>query len=337
MKRNTSKDGTTLRIPPDSDYQQDFFIPTLYDVGTRDSLNVMDVALFRLSKREVRESKRIYYKLPDGFVEVSSGPAGMATIWDYDIVLMATSYLTDAMNKYKEGKGDFPGRVFKPHITDILKFCRRADGGKQKSSILEALIRLNTTHVAIERKKKASGQIYIISEGEPLISRYRLITNESTGRPESVEIEVANWIYEEVTSGNNPDVLTVHPDYFLIDPGIARFIYRLARKAAGKEEATWAFRTIHERSGSTSNINKFTFNLRKLISENKLPEYDLEEVEGSNGPILLMSYRAYGAKMNGLSPQEYREKLINCGLTPVKASEEASKYARNLRQSKDSK
>jgi hypothetical protein len=79
--------SSNLRKPPADDVQPDFFVPTLYDVGTRDSRSMMDVALFRLSKREKRAGEVIHYDLPDGHVEVKAGPDGMASIWDYDIVL----------------------------------------------------------------------------------------------------------------------------------------------------------------------------------------------------------------------------------------------------------
>ncbi|ANC47742.1 hypothetical protein A6P55_25870 (plasmid) [Pandoraea pnomenusa] len=49
-----------------------------------------------------------------------------------------------------------------------------------------------------------------------------------------VEIEVPSWIYREVVEAKKPEVLTVHPEYFLIEPGIGRFLYRLARRAAGR-------------------------------------------------------------------------------------------------------
>ena len=39
---------TSLRKKPKGDQQHDFFVPTLYDVGTRDSRGIMDVAVFRL-------------------------------------------------------------------------------------------------------------------------------------------------------------------------------------------------------------------------------------------------------------------------------------------------
>ncbi|QSR33828.1 hypothetical protein CFI10_02315 [Marinobacterium iners] len=158
-QKHTSK----LRRPPPGDHQADFFIPQLYDVGTRDSRNIMDVAVFRLSKRNNRANSLIRYDLSDGFVEVRSGSAGMATIWDYDLVLMAISHLTESMNRYKKDGGEFPSRVFHPHISDILKFCRRGTGGKQRQNLLDTLLRLNTTHISIERKKKKHGETYIIS------------------------------------------------------------------------------------------------------------------------------------------------------------------------------
>lgn len=40
-----------LRKPPADDMRSDFFVPALCDVGTRDNRSMMDVAIFRLSKR----------------------------------------------------------------------------------------------------------------------------------------------------------------------------------------------------------------------------------------------------------------------------------------------
>lgn len=281
----------SIRKPPNGDTQADFFIPALYDVGTRDSRSIMDVAVFRLSKRDRRAGDVIRYELTDGYVEVSAGPAGMASVWDYDLVLMAVSHLTECMNRYRDGKGEKPGRVFRPHVADVLKFCRRADGGKQKDDLVETCIRLNTTHVAMQRIKKAkNGRLVTISEGEALINRYKVVKNES-GRPEYIEIELADWMYREITEGKNPDVLTVHPDYFLIDPGIGRFLYRLARRAAGKTEAKWSFRTLYERSGSAGTFKEFCRILRRLIEANDLPEYSIEEQAGQSGPLMLMRHR----------------------------------------------
>jgi hypothetical protein len=146
--------SSRVREPPSSDAPPDSFVPALYDVGTKDSRSIMDVAVFRLSKKNRRAGEVIHYTLPDGHVTVSAGAAGMASVWDYDLVLMAVSHLTEAMNRYREGKGEKPGRVFRTHITNVFKFCRRAYGGKQKYDLVETCIRLNTTHLAIQRTRR---------------------------------------------------------------------------------------------------------------------------------------------------------------------------------------
>lgn len=292
LEKKTTSPISLIRKAPAHDDQLSLFVPTLYDIGTKDTRSIMDVAVFRLSKKNRRISDVIRYELPDGHVQVSSGPAGMASVWDYDLVLMAVSNLTESMNRYREGRGEKPGRIFRPHVGDVLKFCRRSDGGKQKEDLIETCIRLNTTHVAVERTKKAkNGRTIIIAEGEPLINRYKIIKSEATGKLEYIEIELADWMYREVVEGKNPDVLTVHPDYFLIDPGVGRFVYRLARRAAGRSQAKWAFQTIYERSGSSGTFKKFTFTLRQLIKTNDLPEYVLAEEAGQSGPLLIMTYR----------------------------------------------
>ena len=282
---------SNVRKPPSGDGQQDFFVPTLYDVSTKDSRNIMDVAIFRLSKRHKRAGEIIRYNLPNGHVTVTGGPHGMASVWDYDLVLMAVSHLTESMNRYREGKGEKPGRGFRPHIADVFKFCRRHYGGKQKDELLETCVRLNTTHIAVERTREGrNGRIMTVLEGETLISRYKII-KDAAGSPEHLEIEVADWMYREIVEGKNPDVLTVHPDYFLIDPGIGRFVYRLARRAAGRGQARWSFQTIYERSGSTGTFKEFCRKLRNAIKADDLPEYHLAEEEGQDGPILVMSHR----------------------------------------------
>ena len=55
-------------------------------------------------------------------------------------------------------------------------------------------------------------------------------------------------------------VLTIHEDYFLLTGGIERWLYRVARKHAGQQEAGWQFtmRQLYEKSG----IDVAVFRLR---------------------------------------------------------------------------
>ena len=291
---------SSVRKPPFGDEQADFFVPSLYDVGGRDNRSIMDVAVFRLSKRDKRAGEMIRYELPDGFVEVTAGPYGMASVWDYDIVLMMVSHLTEAMNRYRDGKGEKPGRTFKPHVSDILKFARRGDGSRQVEEVEKALDRLKGTTIKTVRERTGEdGRKMREVDAEGLISRYSVLARTDTGRVNAVEIEAPVWIYQEIVGGKQPDVLTVHPDYFLIEPGIGRFVYRLARRAAGKGVAKWSFQTIYERSGSTGTFSKFRENLRKIIKANDLPEYALREEPGQSGPQLVMTHRDFLPALEG--------------------------------------
>jgi plasmid replication initiation protein len=294
-KQQAETTRSNIRKPPAADCQPDFFVPTLYDVGARDSRSIMDVAVFRLSKRDKRAGEVIHYELTDGYVEVTAGPDGMASVWDYDLVLMMVSHMTEAMNRYREGKGEKPGRVYRPHISDILKFCRRGDGGRQAEEVEGALDRLKGTTIKNVRERPSPNGQRIMREveAEGLISSYKVVSRTDNGKIAAVEIEAPRWLHQEITEGKRPEVLTVHPDYFLIEPGIGRFIYRQARRAAGKNQAVWAFQTLYERSGSAGTLKKFTFTLRKLIEANDLPEYHLEEDQGQNGPLLVMTNRTW--------------------------------------------
>ncbi|GJE43073.1 replication initiator protein A [Methylobacterium soli] len=277
-----------LRTPPKDDSQRDLFTLFIADVAGKDVRGTMDVALFRLSKRVTRASGIITYRLPDGTVQVTGGPMGMATAWDFDIVLLAISQLTEAANRWRAGKGPKPSRTIRPHASEVLSFCRRSGGGDQYQWIREALRRLGTTTITVDRKSK-SGRLEM--EAEPLLSRVGVFSGESTDRIGALEFDVPVWIYREVVECEKPGVLTVHEDYFLIQSGIGRFLYRLFRRAAGRTSASWSFALLFERSGSSGTQKEFNRTLRGLIAEDELPEYTLKEAAGQDGPILVATYR----------------------------------------------
>lgn len=284
--------ASSMRKPPNGDAQADFFVPLLYDVAAKDSPSIMDVAVFRLSKDKKRPNETIRYTRPNGYVEVVSGEAGMASVWDYDIVLMAVSHLNDAVKLYKQGRGEKPSRIFRPQVSEILKFCRRGDGARQYEEIEGALKRLSTTFVEVVTTTQTKGKRQLrTAQGVGLINSYKTTSFADNGRITSVEIEVPQWLYSEVVELKTPSVLTVHPEYFLIKPGIGRFLYRLARRAAGQQRARWSFRLVYERSGSGGKFKEFCRILRKLIESNDLPQYALAEAAGKSGPLLVMTHR----------------------------------------------
>ncbi|TDR33972.1 replication initiator protein A [Aquamicrobium defluvii] len=197
--RESDKALSLVRKAPKGDDQADFFVPGLFDVGGRDNRSIMDVAPFRLSKRDKRAGNVIRYDLPDGYVEVKAGPDGMASVWDYDIVLMMISHLTEAMNRWRDGKGEKPSRTFTPHVSDILKFARRGDGSRQVEELEAALDRLKgTTIKTVRDRQTGDGKTMREVEAEGLINSYRVVSRTETKRISIVEIEAPKWIYRDI-------------------------------------------------------------------------------------------------------------------------------------------
>lgn len=278
-----------FRKPPANDNQPDFFVPTIQDVPIKDGLDLMDIAVFRLAKSQTRKGDIIRHELPGVTITVAGGAHGMATIMDYDIVLMMVSHLAEQTRLYRHGRAPKPCKAFRPSSVEIFKFCRVSRGGCSYDMLAEALRRLQGTFIEIAQNtgaKKSRRTGYF-----PLIAGADVISKTDTGRIGTVEIIIPDWMYDAVTMHTNPEVLTVDPDYFLLKKGLARFVYRLARKAAGKNEATYSFASVHTRSGSTRPLNKFTHDLRALIADNALPGYELHEVSGIEGPQLCMRCR----------------------------------------------
>lgn len=281
---------TSMRPAPANDNQPDFFVPSLYDIPVKDGVDLMDVAVFRLSKRQQRKGEVLRYHLHGAEIEVTAGGYGMASVWDYDMVLMCISHLADAVNRHRAGKGDLPPRTFRPHVKDVLKFCRLSDGGKQYEAVERALDRLKNTTVKISRTNR-SAKLRATS-GFGLIETYKVVSRSETGRVTVVEIVIPDWIYEAVVTHDNPQILTVNPDYFLIDKGLGRFIYRLARRSAGVGSARYLFKTIYDRSGSAGSFKEFCRMLRQIIAANDLPDFHLAEEKGKDGPVLCMCARS---------------------------------------------
>lgn len=276
------------------------FFASANSCAPKDYRYFMDVALFRMSKKQSRAGEVLRYDMPDGYVEIKAGPDGMASVWDYDIVLMLISHLTEALNLYKNGRGAMPSRFFTPHVSDILKFCQRGDGGNQSKRIESALDRLKGTTIKSVRQSppRAGKGITREVKSESLISGYLVIAETVSGRVDRVEIEAPSWIYREVIDSQGSAVLTVSQGYFLIDSAIGRFIYRLARRAAGSSSARWGFKTIYERSGVTC-FKEFCRILRRLIKSDRLPDYHLYEEAGQSGPQLIMTRRSTFTRASG--------------------------------------
>lgn len=287
------------RAPPLDDDQLMFFVPTVHDAPLKDEVNLMDVAPFSLSKT-IRHGI-IRYELKDSVITVEGGAeTGIANAYDYDIFLNMVSYLAEEMRRYRAAertgrRPSLPSQIYRPTAVQILKFCRRGQGGKQYEELESALDRLQATRIKIVNLANGSRRD---AEAFPLIGRYKAVSRTTQDKVEQVEIEIPKWVYDGVVKPDGkPSILTLSPDYFLIAKPIARFLYRLARKAAGATEAFYKMQDLHYRSGSQLPLHKFRQTVEAIVAATKdepLPDYDLMLRDGREGLVLHMKRRQEG-------------------------------------------
>jgi plasmid replication initiation protein len=90
-----------------------------------------------------------------------------------------------------------------------------------------------------------------------------------------VEFVLPEWFYRGVLDRSL--VLTIDPAYFALTGGIERWLYRVARRHAGRQPQGWAFelRHLYAKSGSAARFSDFTLDLRRIAAHQRLPGYDL--------------------------------------------------------------
>lgn len=223
----------------------------------------MERPFFSLAKRP--RMTPIKYKVGDVWVEVSANPQfGMATIWDADILIWASTQITEARDR-----GLTPARTIQFHPYNLLRSIRRTTGGADYIRLRAALERL--THTAVRTNIRSDGKKKFASFH--WIESWTETTNEATGEPTGMTITLPDWLYEGIVGRGG--VLTIHEDYFLLTGGIERWLYRVARKHAGKQHLGWSFtmRQLYQKSGSTARFSDFAIDIRRIVDINTLPEY----------------------------------------------------------------
>jgi len=289
-----------VRDAPEDEAQLLFWVPAVFDAPIKDDMNLMDIAPFALSK--TTGEGIIRYELKDAIITIEGGAqVGLATAYDYDIVINMISHLAEAVRQFRilDKKGlrpSLPSRVYRPAASEILKFCRRELGGKQYLDLERALDRLQATRVKITNLTGGKRrETHRETQSFPLIGRYKVVSRTSQDRIDQIEIEVPEWVYEGIVKPDGkPSILTLNADYFLINRPIAKFIYRLARKAAGEGEAFDSLPEVHKRSGSKLPLHKFRQAVEEIVSGanlDPLPDYDLILEPGTRAPVLRMRHR----------------------------------------------
>jgi plasmid replication initiation protein len=90
-----------------------------------------------------------------------------------------------------------------------------------------------------------------------------------------MEFVLPEWFYSSVIDRSL--VLTIDPAYFRLTGGIERWLYRVARKHAGRQWHGWVFEFahLHAKSGSLARVSDFAFDIRRIAARQRLPGYRL--------------------------------------------------------------
>ncbi|QFT34104.1 Replication initiator protein A [Labrenzia sp. THAF82] len=242
----------------------------------RDAQDLMAYPFFSLSKS--LRTAPIDYVSGSVSIRVEAVPRhGMATIWDADVLIWASSQLVEAHDK-----GLRTSRLMTATPYEILTFIGRGTSARDYQRLKAGLDRLQSTTVCTSIRHPVKGQRHRFS----WINEWREQISE-TGRPNGIELILPDWLYRAVL--DNALILTIDRAYFRLTGGLERWLYRIVRKHGGSQPSGWRFevRHLYQKSGSLAPFKRFAFEIREMIRRQPLPGYTLFlEVEASGRTLL---------------------------------------------------
>lgn len=269
--------------------QLDLFVPYITNLPLRDTRETMERPFFSLAKR--KRLKPIEYVSPDGtiYVKVFATPEfGMATIWDADVLIWASSTLN---NMRKNGCNDLP-RTLHFQAYDLLKTIGRDTGGRDYQLLRDALGRLQATTIKTNIRPKGRKKERQFS----WIESWSDLVDDRTGQSIGMTLTVSDWFYEGILMDGG--LLAIDPAYFSISGGRERWLYRVARKhagAAGPDGFAIAMPTLFEKSGAEGPYRRFKFEMLAIVSRNDIPDFDLQLEVGRSEPSIRMIRKPHPA------------------------------------------
>jgi plasmid replication initiation protein len=240
------------------------FVVATGDASPRDQRDLMERPFFSLAK--ARRTTPILYGAGDIHVEVHAVPEhGMATIWDADVLIWAASQIVEA-----ENLGFTTSRFLRFTPYQLLTATGRQTGARDYRLLKGALTRLQSTSVLTTIRNGDHWRRHRFS----WVNEWEECTTRA-GRVEGMDMILPDWFYRGVVDRSL--VLTIDPAYFRLSGGIERWLYRVARKHAGRQPRGWLFEIahLHEKSGSLARLADFAFDLRRIAVRNPLPGYRL--------------------------------------------------------------
>ena len=247
-----------------SPVQTDIFSMAYSDVLMRDVRETIEVPFFSLSRRPQFEP--IEYERHGIEVRVtSSHPLGIATIWDWDLMMWLVSQI-----RYTLDLGLPVSRRIRFSRIAFLRDVRRNVSMGEHKRLKATIERLRTTQVRTSIRAprgKLSIDFNWLEHAE----------TESDGDDVFQEtwVVIPEWLFDAVI--DKGQVLTLPRNYFLLNGGLERWFYRFIRRQAGINKSGWRWKmnTLYERSGSPCAYRYFARDLRQIIDKKHLLDYEL--------------------------------------------------------------
>ncbi|RDD68667.1 replication protein A [Paracoccus versutus] len=234
------------------------------DASPRDQRDLMERPFFSLAK--TKRLTPIHYESGGVQVHVQGFPEhGMATIWDADILIWAASQIVEA-----ENAGLQTSRFLRFTPYQLLTAIGRNTGARNYQLLRGSMARLQSTVIRTTIRHGSHWrrhQFSWINEWEEC--------ETSDGRTEGMELVLPEWFYRGVIDRSL--VLSIDPAYFRLTGGLERWLYRVARKHAGRQPSGWRFEIphLHAKSGSLARPSDFALDIRRLVARQPLPGYRL--------------------------------------------------------------
>ncbi|MCC0007715.1 MAG: replication initiator protein A [Hyphomicrobiaceae bacterium] len=247
---------------PDRYPQKELFLCDVTDAVLKGDMASMEHPFFSLTTQKDTAVRR--YENGDKWVEVIPSVRGLATVFDKDILIFATSQLMAAK---KEGREVSQELVMSAR--DVLVFSNRHTGGHNYALLEDALERLRGTQVSTN----------VLTGGERewntfgLVERATVIRDDKSGRVKELRIKLSDYLFRQIMSN---EVLALAPDYFRLRKAIERRVYEIGRKHCGAQ-AEWliGLGLLQSKCGSRDSLKKFRSTMREIEEKDHLPDYHI--------------------------------------------------------------
>lgn len=271
---------------------KDFFVADIFD-GTplKDDTASMEHPFFTLSQKP--DMRLLEYRNGATTIEVIPSILGLPTIMDKDILIYCASLLMQEQNA-----GRNPPRRIRFSAHDYFKATNRADNKISYELLENGLKRLSGCRVHTSIKTNRTKLVSNFG----LIERYDYIKSHYVkDRLVRYEILLSEWYYNAILG---KEMLTINEDYFRLKKGFERRLYEIARKHCGRQDSfKIRLENLFAKTGSTGNLRRFRFNLKKTIEDDHVPDFrfsldanDLVTITNANKRVLSPSEAFTGGK-----------------------------------------